>query len=240
MPTTLPSLSIVIPIYNEEKSVEKILAQYKDFAKKYKFELICVDNGSTDNSASILKKISSNRQYRFVKVVKVVKNVGYGHGIMSGVKKANGDLISWTHADMQTHPKDVFKAYDLYLKSNERKVLIKGIRVNRLFLDSFVSFVMGIVASVALGGVYYEINAQPKLFSKELVKKLGDSPDDFLLDLYLLWIAKKLGYKTISFKVEFLKRLHGKSKWAYSFGSRFKMILRTFLYIFELSEGTIS
>jgi polyisoprenyl-phosphate glycosyltransferase len=231
-----PLLSVILPFYNEKKSIQDLLDKYKKFTTAYNFELICVNNGSTDDSEKIFHSFSKKRNYSFIKIVTIKKNIGYGHGIMSGVKKAQADVIAWTHADMQTHPSDVFKAYEIYKKENTEKVVIKGNRIGRHPLDTFVSGCMGVLASIILKGQYYEINAQPKLFHKSLVKYLQHAPNDFLLDLYLLFTAKEHHYKIHSFRVRFYNRPHGKSKWAYSWRSRLGMIKRTIEYIFSLSR----
>jgi polyisoprenyl-phosphate glycosyltransferase len=230
-----PLLSVILPFYNEKKSIQDLLNKYKNFTSGYNFELVCVNNGSTDGSEKIFQSFSKKKHYGFVKVVTIKTNVGYGHGIMTGVKNAQGDVIAWTHADMQTHPSDVFKAYDIYRKENNDKVIIKGNRAGRHPLDTLVSGCMGVLASIVLQGQYYEINAQPKLFHKSFVKYLLHTPNDFLLDLYLLFTAKKHHYKIRSFTVRFYTRKHGKSKWAYSWQSRLGMIKRTVQYIFSLA-----
>lgn len=228
-------LSIVIPIYNEEKSVSQVVSEYKKFKSKYSFELICVNNGSTDNTAKVLKKLETAN--KFVKVVTIKKNIGYGYGIMSGVRKAKGEVIAWTHADMQTPVKDVFRAFEL-LKQTKEKALIKGSRSNRNKIDAIVSSFMGVLATIFLLKLMWEINAQPKVFPRLLLRELKNPPKDFLLDLYLLFVAKKKGYRVKSIKVSFLARKHGKSKWATSPLARIKMILRTITYILDLSFKT--
>lgn len=230
------SLSVVLPFYNEKKNIPLLLQQYKPFIKKFDFELLCVNNGSTDGSEKVFQTFAKKKSYGFIKVITVKKNIGYGHGIMSGVKKAKGDVVAWSHADMQTQPKDIFTAYKLYQKTPNKKTLIKGRRTGRHPLDTFVSFSMGIVSSLILRMPLYEVNAQPKLFPKGFIKYLSHPPHDFLLDLYCLFIAKKQGYQTKSFTVQFLKRRHGKSKWAHSWRSRLWMIKRTISYTQDLAH----
>ncbi len=229
-------LSIVLPFYNEKKSIPFLLNKYKSFKNKYNFELICVNNGSTDGSEKIFSSFTKKSGFQFIKIATVKKNVGYGHGIMTGVRKASGDIIAWTHADMQTPPEDVFKAYNIYKKGNNQKVIVKGNRVGRHPIDTFVSSCMGVLATIVLRAPFYEVNAQPKLFHRSFVKYLSHAPNDFLLDLYLLFIAKKYHYQIRSFTVQFHTRKFGKSKWAYSFRSRFAMIKRTVQYMFLLSN----
>lgn len=231
--STLP-LSVVIPIYNEAKSLPILIEEYKKFLKKYQFELVCVNNGSTDGTAKVLTQYAAKKDYSFITIFTITKNIGYGHGIMSGVRKARGEVISWTHADMQTSPKDVFAAFDLYQKKRYTKIIIKGKRLGRPVVDTFVSSLMGFMATVILRVPLSEINAQPKLFHTSFRKKLTNPPDDFLLDLYFMWIVRKYDYTVISIPVQFYTRTFGVSKWAYSFRSRLRMITRTISYMLSL------
>ena len=72
--------------------------------------MILVNNGSIDDSKRVFEKTISNIK-QDIKVLNVKKNIGYGHGIISGLKIAKGDILSWTHADLQTEPNDVVSAY---------------------------------------------------------------------------------------------------------------------------------
>jgi len=232
-----PELSIILPIYNEEGSIVSLLREYQKSWKKYNFELVCVNNGSTDLSGKVLHEFSNKKEYQFIKIVTVKKNIGYGHGIMSGINKASGEVISWTHADMQTHPADVFRAFDIYSKFKSPNIIVKGTRSGRPLVDSLISFLMGIIASVVLNKKMHEINAQPKLFHKSFRQYLLHPPDDFMLDMYLLYTAKQLNFQIKEIPVIFHKRKQGRSKWAFSFSSRLKMIKRTFQYMFEILKS---
>jgi glycosyltransferase involved in cell wall biosynthesis len=226
-------LSIVVPFYNEAKNVHLVIDAYKDYSKKYSFELICVNNGSTDDTSENLQKYK--KLYSFIKIVTVKKNMGYGYGIMQGVESAKGDIIAWTHADMQTDAKDVFTAYEKY-KRNKGNIIIKGKRVKRPVSQYLFSLGMSVIASILLNKIFYEINAQPKLFPKSFLKYMENYPHDFSLDLFFLYQAKKYKYQVKTIDVYFRKRIHGESKWAYSFASKWKTIKRTLSYMFKLRE----
>ena len=104
-------LSIVLPCYNEAGNIPSIIdAFYKALPKSIQTEIILVNNGSTDNTKAVLKKSLSRFQKGPFKVINIPKNKGYGHGILSGLDAASGQVLSMTHADMQTPPEDVFKA----------------------------------------------------------------------------------------------------------------------------------
>ena len=104
-------LSIVVPCYNEAENIPLILKRFGEVIKRDDIEVILVNNGSTDGSAAMLDELLP--QYPFARTVLVPVNQGYGYGILQGLKAAKGDFIGWTHADMQTDPGDVVKAYHI-------------------------------------------------------------------------------------------------------------------------------
>jgi hypothetical protein len=156
---------------------------------------------------------------------------------MTGVREAKGDVIAWTHSDLQTDPEDIFRALELYRRDPDHPV-VKGRRIKRPLKDWAFSAGMALIASVVLRKVFYEINAQPKLFSRQFLEYLKDAPHDFSLDLYLLYQAKLHKVPIKSIPVRFLNRLHGESSWATSFASKRKTINRTIAYIFALRRRT--
>lgn len=232
-------LSIIVPCYNEAKNIPLILEKFVEVVKQQPaVEVVLVNNGSTDNSTQIFQEFLAKPEYSFAQVVTVEKNIGYGHGIMSGLQTAQGEVLAWTHADMQTDPMDVVLAYQKFSKLDQPdKVIMKGKRTKRTFGEWGFTFGMSCIASVVLGKMLYDINAQPKLFHRSLLPKLTNPPTDFSLDLYLLYMAKKSGYRIETMPVIFTKRLHGTSHWSFSFASRYKTVLRTIHYIFALRKS---
>ena len=234
-------LSIVIPCYNEASNIPLILSRLKKMVKhRDDIEVILVNNGSTDNSEEVFKKGLLKTNKNIFKKVLVQKNQGYGYGILSGLKNARGDVMSWTHADMQTDPVDVLDAFDLYKKNQDKLVFIKGKRKNRVLLETFFTFGMQIVTFFILKAYLKDINAQPKLFSRDFYNKYlkNNAPHDFSLDLHAMYQAKKHGYKILSIPVYFSKRLHGEAKGGGgSWKNRIKLIKRTFKYILDLKTS---
>ena len=232
-------LSIIVPCYNEEKNIAIFL---KDFGSllidNQNIELLLVDNGSTDSTGKAIDSEITKNNYKFAKKVVVKNNIGYGAGILAGLKEAKGELLAWTHADLQTNPEDVIRAYNLYLEKSkeERKIFIKGHRKNRKLSEKIFSFCMQILASMSLGTFLSEINAQPKLFPRSFYNLMAYPPLDFSLDLYALYLAKKNGYELISLPVFFKERLHGESKGGSGsdFKTRWKLIKRSLNYILNL------
>ena len=228
-------LSVVIPCYNEEKNIHIILEKFNDIISTDDIEVILVDNGSTDNSLQLLKTLIPN--YHFAKLVIVEVNQGYGFGITSGLNSAEGEFIGYTHADLQTDPFDVLKAFDLILKSKQPKdTYVKGDRKNRPFFDQLFTTGMSIFESFYLGTKLWDINAQPNIFHRSFFENLKNIPKDFSLDLYLLFMSSKRQINLVRFDVFFPPRLHGNSSWNNGFSSKWKFIKRTINFSFKLKK----
>lgn len=229
-------LSIVIPCYNEKENIPLILERFSTCIDMRSIEVIMVDNGSTDGSDMVFEALLPN--YPFAKGVKVPVNKGYGYGIVTGLKSANGQFIGWTHADMQTDPMDVSKAYDILKGSGQTELYLKGNRKGRPFVDRFFTMGMSAFESIYLKMPLWDINAQPNIFPKPFFESLGSYPDDFSLDLFMYYNAKKKGLTIKRFDVLFLPRIHGMSKWNdETFKSKWKFIKRTLVFSKSLKRS---
>ncbi|MDP2175505.1 MAG: glycosyltransferase family 2 protein [Bacteroidota bacterium] len=232
-------LSIILPCYNEQDNLEFLFNSLDPVAAAHQdLEIILVNNGSTDNSVAVFEQELAKRNRNIFRVVTVEKNIGYGYGILTGLRAAKGDILSVTHADRQTDPMDVLKAFKIYQDQSSTLALVKGFRKNRRPMEAFFSWGMGLLSSLALGTRLTEINAQPKLFSKAFFDSIEqDAPHDFSLDLYFLYHAKNKG-QIIDFPVYFAKRVAGEAKGGSgsSWKVRWKLIKRILNYIFELRK----
>ena len=87
----MPKISLIIPCYNEEKNIKPLFDQVKKLQKKIDLEFIVVNNGSedkTEKEINIFKK-----KIKYIKVVKVKKNIGFGNGVKKGLQKSTSDII---------------------------------------------------------------------------------------------------------------------------------------------------
>lgn len=219
-------LSIIVPCYNEEKNIPLILEKFNEVIKTDDIEVVLVNNGSTDNSQAILNGLLPN--YLFARVVKVDVNQGYGFGIISGLREAKGEFIGYTHADLQTDPADSLKALKIIEKQNRpQNCFIKGDRKGRALFDQFFTIGMSAFETIYLGTKLWDINAQPNIFHRSFFENSNNTPKDFSLDLYLLYMAKKRGLEVIRFDVIFPPRIHGESSWNDGLASKWKFIKRT-------------
>ena len=228
------NLSIVIPCFNEAKSLPKLV---KDFSKKLKrrdVELILVNNGSNDLSETILLNLKKN--YNFLRTIRLKKNNGYGNGVLQGLKKAKGQYISWTHADLQTDPYDVIIGFEKFKKELSPKIFIKGNRLGRPFKDVVFTIGMSIFETILLKNFFWDVNAQPNIFHKNFFNMLEKIPLDFSFDLFFYFNAKKKNLKILRFPVKYPQRKFGVSHWNTDFKNKMKFIKRTIKYSFQLKK----
>ncbi|MDI6721160.1 MAG: glycosyltransferase family 2 protein [Candidatus Aenigmarchaeota archaeon] len=224
----MPVVSVVLPCYNEGKSIPEILRKFRSL--KMDFELILVDNGSFDDTGKVLEK--ELPKYRFARSVKVTKNIGYGFGILSGLRASKGKFLAYSHADMQCDPYDIYKSWKILSSSrNPGKVLVKGNRGGR---KNFFTSCFHAVALILFFRKFDDINGQPKIFHRSLVNEMKDPPFGFSFDFYVQYKALKSGCDIISFPVSFRKRMHGKSNWSSSTMSKIKTVARFTAYMIKL------
>jgi glycosyltransferase involved in cell wall biosynthesis len=226
-------LSLIIPCFNEEKNLPLLLKKCEVFEGRSDIEIILVDNGSTDTSANVLQELLPC--HPICRSVRVEQNQGYGYGILFGLQAAKGDVLAWTHADMQTDPQDVVRGYEIF-KTAGFGSYVKGRRYGRPLADTIFTVGMSFFETVLLKTPLWDINAQPNIFSKEFFSSWVNPPYDFSLDLYVYYLACKKGLRVHRFPVNFEKRVHGSSHWNIDWASKYKFISRTMAFSFELRK----
>ena len=114
----MSNISLIIPCYNEEKNIKPLFDEVSRLQKKIDLEFIVVNNGSedkTEKEINIFKK-----KIKYIKVVKVKKNIGFGNGVKKGLQKSTSDIICYTHGDLQVKMSNILTAYKIY-KSKKKK-----------------------------------------------------------------------------------------------------------------------
>jgi len=226
-------LSLVIPCYNEAANLPLLLSRCADMARVGDIEVILVDNGSTDDSPRLLTELLP--RFPGCRSVRVENNQGYGFGILSGLRAAEGKVLGWTHADMQTDPVDALQSLALFEQHGEN-IFVKGRRYGRPLGDVLFTVGMSAFETLLLKYPLWDINAQPTMFSRNFFETWTDAPHDFSLDLYAYYQAKQAGLPTHRFPVRFGERAHGVSHWNVNWASKRKFIRRTVGFSLELRK----
>ncbi len=223
-------LQIVIPCFNEGTGLNRLWEEcLRVVEDSREIQFIIVNNGSNDETS----KIVASREGMNPNIIFVTldENQGYGGGILAGLDVTSSEFVGWAHADAQTPLVDCVIGGSIL---NSGFDFVKGKRKGRRLDERFLSFGMGLMMSVLFRRSLMEINAQPTLFKREFLADWSSPPKDFSLDLYAFIMARKHGLKVARFKVHFLPRTYGHSKWNFGLSSRLKFIGRTLNYAFML------
>jgi glycosyltransferase involved in cell wall biosynthesis len=203
--------SLIIPCYNEEGNIKSLFDNLLKLKSFRKLEIILVDNGSNDSTYKTLVHHKNKNKRLKIKIIKIKKNKGFGFGVYQGLKKSVGKYLCYTHADRETKILDLKKTFKIIDANSNLDFLIKGRRINRAknhwtLIDQIFSKSCDFVLSIMLLKQLHDIHAQPNAFPRALFKKINYCPNDFLIDAYFLYAAKKLNYKIIRFNVNFNKK----------------------------------
>lgn len=235
----MPRFSIVLPCYNEAETLPTLFARFQEaIGALSDIEVIFVNNGSKDNSAAVMLHEMSLPGRGFTRSVTVEMNQGYGYGILAGLRVAQGEYVGWTHADSQYDPKIVIDGFQALVSAvNPARSFLQGRRSGRGPIDVFFTAGMTALASLMLGTVVRDINAQPKLFPREFLGLMKQPPYDFSLDLYALYLARRHGYQIVTLPVVFARRLHGEAKGGGSLALKWKLTKRTLAFMWQLRRS---
>lgn len=230
-----PTLSIILPCYNEAANLPELLRRFRPFADRYPFELILVNNGSTDDTAAVLERLLRDPVHRFARSHLVPVNQGYGYGIMAGLRATTREVLAYSHADLQCAPDDLFAAYDKWVAAPDHDhLLVKGRRMRRRAGEALITRGLQWAATLVLMTPLSDINGQPKLFPKSFLHALPNPPHDFTFDLYVLYRARRAGWRIDTVPVDFGQRRHGVSHWAFSWRSKARTTLGFLRYLVRL------
>jgi polyisoprenyl-phosphate glycosyltransferase len=219
-----PAFSLVIPCYNEARSLPELVLRARFTAEAGDGEVILVDNGSTDDTPEVLARLLDPADDR-VRSIRVDPNEGYGWGITSGLAAARGPIVGWTHADLQTDPADALRA--LAAMEGTERAFVKGRRYGRPAADRVFTAGMSVFETALLRRPLADINAQPTMFHRALLDEWGTPPKDFALDLFAMYTAAERGFEIRRVPVIFAPRRFGTSSWNVDLAAKRKFIKRT-------------
>lgn len=208
MVNKLPELSIFFPFWNEEKNIEKVVNNAIPVAKKNadKWEIIMVDDGSSDNTLSIAKRLAQENPNLIV--VSHDRNRGYGAALKSGFEKAKYRFVVFNDGDGQFDFSQISKFID---KINKADIVI-GFRKKRLdnpFRHLLMNF-LKIWDFIFFGFNFRDIDCGFKLFKKEALRKIMPfKSEGAMITTEILAKAKKEKLKIDQVEVSHYPRLYG-------------------------------
>lgn len=204
-------LSIVIPLFNEEESLVSLYKELKLSLKRDEnYEIIFVDDGSTDDSLNLLKEISQKE--KSVKIYSFRKNQGKSEALAYGFEKAGGENIVTLDADLQDKPSQISP---LQAKLDLGFDLVCGWRKDRkdAFKHIVFSKVFNFLARTLWGLKLHDYNCGLKIYTAECAKSLRLYGG---LHRFIPLLAYQQGFKVAEVPVIHQKRQFGKSKYGIS------------------------
>jgi glycosyltransferase involved in cell wall biosynthesis len=208
---TSPALSLVLPLYNEEEGLRTIVLDLLAEINRWpiRCELVLVNNGSIDGTARILKDLEA--EFHAIRVVHVPLNMGYGWGIICGLRAATAPIVGFMCGDGQIMPEDVGRVYRRLVEENLD--VCKVVRVVRT--DGLQRKIMSGVYNTLFRAVFrvrsLDINGTPKLMRRRCYEELNLTSKDWFIDAEVMIKAVRNGYRIGEVPVEFRPRAIGRS-----------------------------
>ena len=165
-------LSVVIPVYNEEDSIEQLFTSLKQVLEGFdlSYEIVAVDDGSTDRSFEVLKEL--HLRDPSLKVIRLRRNFGQAAAFAAGFDQAAGEIIVSMDADLQFDPADIGQLLD---KIAEGYDIVSGWRVDRqdaLFTRRLPSMVANWLISRITGVKLHDYGCSLKAYRVEVIRNV--------------------------------------------------------------------
>ena len=211
-------LSILIPVYNEVNTINKLLKNIENVnLKNIEKEIILIDDYSTDGSRELIKKLNK----KYIKIFQD-KNQGKGAALKKGISASTGDFIIFQDADLEYNPQDYNKLIGPILKKKSNivigsrfvdkqfKILGKGKTIHPTHW-------IGNKGLTTLFNLIYRTNLtdiEPcyKIFKTELLKEIRMKSDGFEYDIELMCKLTKKGHKIIQLPIDYVPRTFNEGK----------------------------
>jgi glycosyltransferase involved in cell wall biosynthesis len=200
-------LSIIIPAFNEQRTIERTLLRYHYFFKdKCNFNIIVVMDGCNDHTFEIVKKLS--KEYHEIQYITHPKKLGKGGGIIKGFKSARADYIAFTDADGSTSPKELYnlirhsKNADVVIGSrwmHDSEIIKKESVTRRLASRSF-----NLMVRLLFNLQFKDTQCGAKVLKQYVVKDIIDDLiiTNFAFDIDLLYQIQRNGYTILELPIE--------------------------------------
>ncbi|RJR23669.1 glycosyltransferase [Candidatus Microgenomates bacterium] len=202
-------ISIISPVYNEKESLKELYQRVAEVFKDKKFELIFVNDGSTDGSGEVIEEIA--KKDTKVRLVSFKRNQGKSKALMAGFEAAKGEEIITMDADLQDRPEETPKL----ISELSRYDLVSGWKKKRNdpFLSVVFSRVFNFVVGITTGVYLHDINCGLKAYRREVTENINLYGD---LYRFIPVLASREGFKVGEIEVQHEQRKYGSSKYGYS------------------------
>jgi glycosyltransferase involved in cell wall biosynthesis len=219
----MPSISLVLPAYNEAENIEPMVAEATPAlrAVAHDYEIIVVDDGSADDTSAVTRKVMESNSH--VRLVQHPVNQGFGAAVFSGFTNAEKDWIFYTDADRQF----VLSELERFVPHMDEADLIAGYRAPRR--DPFMRVLYGkgwsMLCTLFFGYTVRDVDCGFKLFRREIIEELAPTIESRGATFSIEWLvrAKRAGYRFVELPVSHRPRVAGSQT-----GANIDVIVRAF------------
>jgi len=206
-------LSVIIPVFNEEESLGELSGWIEKVCnrEKFSFEIIFIDDGSSDNSWKRIKELASAK--KSIKGFRFRRNYGKAAALHTGFKEASGDVVITMDSDLQDSPDEIPALFRMI--KEEGYDLVSGWKKKRFdpLVKRFTSKIYNGTARIASGIKLHDFNCGLKAYRNEVVKSIEIYGE---MHRYIPMLARKAGFEKIGEKiVEHRPRKYGSSKYGF-------------------------
>jgi len=217
-------LSVVIPMMNEEENVEPLFRAIREALEGIDYELILVDDGSTDKTVERMKELADSK----TKIIVFNRNYGQTTAMAAGIDAAEGELIATLDGDLQNDPADI----PLMIQKMEETGadVVAGRRLKRqdgFLLRKIPSKIANWLIRKSTGVYLNDYGCTLKVFKRDVAKDLDLYGE---LHRFIPVLAEMVGAKIVEMNVRHHPRMHGESK--YGLGRTFRVISDLMLMLF--------
>lgn len=215
---TYKKLSVIIPAYNEERTIVELLGKVLRAQIPLEKEILVIDNNSTDATATLARSVSGVR-------VLTETRPGKGAALKCGIREATGDLIIFQDADLEYDPNDYAAVIQPILEAKAGVVL--GVRIEGRHGHPFIYYFgwLGNTIITLTTNVLYQNSAQEyegcyKAFTASLIRSVSITTDNFDFDNELVCKLLKKGHHTIDVPIHYYPRGYEEGKkinWRHGF-----------------------
>jgi len=228
-----PELSVVIPIRNEGSSLVELHRELTETLKAWgrPYEILIVDDGSTDDSFAVLSRLQPTDAH--LRVIRFRRNFGQTAAFAAGFDHARGRLIVTSDGDLQNDPRDIPRMVDLIDRGHDIVCGWRKVRKDPFISRRLPSTIANRIISIATGVYLHDYGCSLKVFRAEVVKPLRLYGE---MHRFLPAIASEQGVSIAEVVVNHRERKHGRSK--YGIGRTIRVILDLLTVKFLLSYST--
>lgn len=202
----MTKISIVIPIYNDSQSLLELISRIESL-RSTSFDFLIVDNGSTDDQTVTLLQKNGLAW----KSIRSEKNLGFGGGILFGLREAKSEYVGWMPGNLKIDPRDLNDFVSgIQLHGN---VLLKAKRKNRSTIANFKTLLAGLTQSILLRENMLDTGGTPTICHRSFIETFFNPPQDYVFESYVLYRARLKKMEVLRPSINYGKRLFGNSHW---------------------------